>query len=273
MGAANVADDREDARDRRISAGTVSAKLHVGTSGWHYKHWRGLFYPRDLPASELLNFYAKHFDTVEVNNTFYQLPADTTFDSWRDNSPSRFEFAVKASRFITHMKKLKDPETSSAKFFAGVERLEKKLGPILFQLPPRWQSNLDRLEQFLNSLPPGHSYVFEFRDESWITKEMFATLRRHNVAFCIHDFADMKMPEELTADFTYIRFHGPTTAKYSGSYSDEQLQRWADRITEWQKRLKTIYVYFNNDVGGWAVKNAARLKEMIADEALILTRN
>jgi len=238
-------------------------KLHIGTSGWHYKHWIGSFYPESIQTKEMLSFYARHFDTVEINNTFYRLPAPKTFDSWRENSPRDFHFVVKASRFITHMKKLKDPKSSIAKFFLGVERLERKLGPILFQLPPRWELNLERLEEFLIALPKAHRYVFEFRDESWLAPQVFALLREHNAAFCIHDLGRMKIPLEITADFTYIRFHGPGEAKYKGSYPDKALQEWARRISGWRSELSGIYVYFNNDVGGWAVKNAAELKQLL----------
>ncbi len=191
-------------------------KIFIGTSGWHYKHWLGVFYPPGTSGGEMFEFYARHFDTVEINNSFYRLPTANTFDNWRESSPRNFCFAVKGSRFITHMKKLKDPKISSAKFFLLAERLEKKLGPILFQLPPRWKLNLERLSAFLDDLPARHKYVFEFRDESWLVTPVFELLRRHNAAFCVHDFADMKVPREITADFSYIRFHGPTSAKYLG---------------------------------------------------------
>ena len=243
----------------------VAARVHIGTSGWHYKHWLGVFYPAGTRASEMFQIYARHFDTVEVNNSFYQLPAAKTFDNWRESSPRRFLFALKASRFITHMKKLKDPESSSAKFFLVADRLEEKLGPILFQLPPRWKLNVERLDEFLTAMPmpAEHQYAVEFRDESWLVPPVYDVLRRHNTAFCIHDFADMKVPDEITADFTYIRFHGPTSAKYFGWYSDDQLRAWAARIKEWRARLSDIYVYFNNDPEGAAVKNALTLKEMV----------
>lgn len=210
----------------------------------------------------MFEFYARHFETVEINNSFYRLPTATTFDAWRESSPKDFCFAVKASRFITHMKKLKDPESSSEKFFLVAERLRKKLGPILFQLPPRWKVNVERFSEFLASLPSGHKYVIEFRDESWFVPQVFELMRKYNVAFCIHDFADMKVPNEITADFTYVRFHGPTSAKYFGSYSDAQLRRWAKRIEEWHA-LSAVYVYFNNDPGGEAVKNAQTLKHLL----------
>jgi uncharacterized protein YecE (DUF72 family) len=240
-------------------------RVHIGTSGWHYKHWLDdVFYPTGTKPAQMFEFYSKHFDTVEINNSFYHLPSANTFDNWRESSPRGFLLAVKASRFITHMKKLKDPKPSSEKFFDVTDRLGKKLGPILFQLPPRWTVNTERFAEFLESLPGGHKYVFEFRDETWFVPEVYALLRRHKAAYCIHDFADMNVPHEITANFTYIRFHGPTSAKYFGSYSSEQLRAWAERIEEWGRRLSAIYVYFNNDPGGEAVKNALELKRLVS---------
>lgn len=224
----------------------------------------GVFYPAGTRAGEMFQHYARYFNTVEINNSFYRLPLDTTFDTWRESSPDGFCFAVKASRFITHMKKLKDPESSSAKFFLVAERLREKLGPILFQLPPRWKVNVERFSEFLAALPREHKYVIEFRDESWFVTPVFELMRKYNVAFCIHDFADMKVPNEITADFSYIRFHGPTSAKYFGSYSKSELRAWADRIEEWRRGLKSVYVYFNNDPGGEAVKNALTLKTLLS---------
>lgn len=239
------------------------SKVWIGTSGWHYKHWLGVFYPEGTRTSEMFEFYARHFDTVEINNSFYRLPTATTFDNWRESSPRNFCYAVKASRFITHMKKLKDPQPSSAKFFLVADRLREKLGPILFQLPPRWKMNIQRFEEFLRSLPGEHQYAFEFRDETWLVREVYDLLRAYNAAFCIHDFADMKVPREITADFTYVRFHGPTSAKYWGSYSDTDLRTWANRINKWRRDLSSIYVYFNNDPEGAAVRNALTLKQLV----------
>jgi uncharacterized protein YecE (DUF72 family) len=241
----------------------VAGKVRIGTSGWHYKHWLGVFYPAGTRASEMFQFYARYFDTVEINNSFYRLPTASTFDNWRESSPPDFCYAVKASRFITHMKKLKDPGTSSAKFFLVAERLGRKLGPILFQLPPRWKVNTERLEEFLRTLPREHQYAVEVRDESWLMTGVYDLLRKYNVAFCIHDFADMKVPREITAGFTYIRFHGPTSAKYWGSYPDHELRAWADQIKNWRRKLSSIYVYFNNDPEGAAIKNALTLKQLI----------
>ena len=243
----------------------MPGKVHIGTSGWHYKHWIGSFYPEDIAANGMFRFYAEHFDTVEINNTFYRLPQLTTFDNWRSKSPPNFLFAVKASRFITHMKKLKDPHTSMAKFFLAAERLEKKLGPILFQLPPRWKVNPERFSEFLEALPTGHQYVIEFRDQSWLVPQIFALLRQHNVAFCIHDLGESQTPLELTANFTYVRFHGPGAAKYTGSYPRSYLRRWAARIDGWSKELSDVYVYFNNDVGGYANQNALVLKSLLGE--------
>ena len=158
----------------------MTAKMRIGTSGWHYKHWLGNFYPSEMKPSEMFAFYSQHFDTVEINNTFYQLPSEGTVDLWRKSSEATFCFALKASRFITHMKKLKDPDSSTKKIFSVVaDRLETKLGPILFQLPPGWRVNVGRLKTFLESLPHGHKYVFEFRDESWLIPEVFELLRHY----------------------------------------------------------------------------------------------
>jgi uncharacterized protein YecE (DUF72 family) len=161
------------------------------------------------------------------------------------------------------MKKLKEPESSIQKFFSRTEALREKLGPVLFQLPPRWKLNSDRLAEFLGVLPNQHRYVFEFRDDSWLVPQVFDLLAEYNAALCIHDLGTMNTPIVITAEFAYVRFHGPSSAKYSGSYSDRELRAWAGRINEWRKRLSAVYVYFNNDVGGWAVKNARDLKRTV----------
>ena len=241
----------------------MGAKVYIGTSGWHYKHWRGSFYPEHLKAQDWLEFYSTRFNTVELNNSFYHLPTTSSFDTWREVSHRDFLFAVKGSRFITHMKKLKDVKSSTSKFFKAAKHLERKLGPVLFQLPPRWHVNAERLAEFLTSIPKDHQYAFEFREASWYAEEVFEVLKRHNAALCIHDLGGNQQPIELTADFTYVRFHGPTEAKYAGSYSGRDLKKWADRIVEWNQNLTAIYAYFNNDVGGFAPKNAQELKELL----------
>jgi uncharacterized protein YecE (DUF72 family) len=238
-------------------------KVHIGTSGWHYNHWRGAFYPQDLPVKKWFYYYASRFDTVEINNSFYRLPSEAAFDSWRLSSPAGFCFAVKASRFITHMKKLKDPEAALANFLPRAARLEEKLGPILFQLPPFWEADPARLEAFLSALPRGHQYTFELRNASWFTPEVCRLLRRHNAAFCIYDLGGFASAAEVTADFVYVRLHGPG-GKYQGSYDDTALRNWAAQIQRWQEEVRAIYVYFDNDQSAYAAHNASTLKSLTA---------
>lgn len=237
--------------------------VHIGTSGWHYKHWRGPFYPEKFPASKMLEFYCRQFDTVELNNTFYRLPLETGLAQWRAATPRDFLFAAKGSRFLTHMKKLKDPGPGIEKFFSRVDLLGSKLGPIVFQLPPFWECNAARLEEFLDALPPRHRYAFEFRNPTWHTPEIYRILHRRHAAFCIFDIAGFHSPIEVTTSFTYIRLHGPGRA-YQGSYSSDTLRHWAARIADWQRELRAIYLYFDNDQAGYAVQNALSLKKLVS---------
>jgi uncharacterized protein YecE (DUF72 family) len=240
----------------------MAAEIRIGTSGWHYKHWRGPFYEEKCPASKMLPFYYRQFDTVEINNSFYKLPAPGTFACWRDATPENFCFAVKASRFITHNKKLKGPENALQNFLPRAEELGPKLGPVLFQLPPRWRVNADRLDEFLSTLPKTHRYAFEFREPSWLNARIYRLLQRHNAALCIYELAGFMPPVEITADWTYIRLHGPG-GKYQGSYSREMLSQWAHRIHAWRRTLKAVYVYFDNDQAAYAVHNALELKRLV----------
>jgi uncharacterized protein YecE (DUF72 family) len=237
------------------------ARVHIGTSGWHYKHWRGSFYPEKCPASQMLAFYLQHFDTVEINNSFYRLPDPSALACWRGSTPANFVFAVKASRFITHNKKLKDPENALQNFLPRAQVLGKKLGPILFQLPPSWKVNAARLEAFLRTLPRRHRYAFEFREPSWHKPEILSLLRRYNAAYCIYELAGYHTPFAITADFAYVRLHGPG-GKYQGSYTQKKLDEWAGRIAQWQRSLRAVYVYFDNDQAGYAAQNALELKRM-----------
>lgn len=236
--------------------------VRIGTSGWHYAHWRGPFYPKELPSRDMLAWYRDRFDTVEINNSFYRLPSADTFAAWRDATPQEFRFAVKGSRYITHRKKLKDPHAALERFLPAAEVLGRKLGPILFQLPPRWNCNVDRLGAFLDALPKRHRYTFEFRDPSWHQPAVYRLLTRHNAAFCIFELAGVASPLAVTADFAYVRLHGPGR-KYEGDYSAEALEAWAFRIRGWRKALAAVYVYFDNDQGGYAAKNAAELKTLL----------
>jgi uncharacterized protein YecE (DUF72 family) len=241
----------------------MTADIRIGTSGWHYKHWVGRYYPEKTKPAEMLPHYLRDFDTVELNNTFYHLPKEESFDAWRDSTPDDFLFAVKGSRFLTHMIKLKDAERGLSNFLPRAERLGSKLGPILWQLPPRWNANVERLEEFLSKLPREHRYAFELRNETWMTDAVYDVLRKYNAAFCIYELAGYRSPIELTADWTYIRLHGPTLFKYQGSYTDKQLAAWAERIREWRRKLAAIYVYFDNDDSAYAVDNALTLRRLV----------
>ena len=213
-------------------------RIRIGTSGWHYKHWLGTFYPEDTRPSEQFAYYLQHFNTVEINNSFYRLPTRQTFSKWKNSVPANFIFVVKASRFITHMKKLKDPAESLARFMENVSALDGRLGPILFQLPPGWKLNVERLAEFLQALPARRRYVFEFRNVSWYVDEIFALLKKHNCAFCIYELAGHLSPLKVTADFVYVRLHGPGSQKYQGSYSEAALQEWARRCKAWAKKAR-----------------------------------
>lgn len=236
--------------------------VHIGTSGWHYKHWVGTFYPPDIRPANMLRWYAERFDTVEINSTFYRLPAPAGFEIWCRETFPEFCFAVKASRYITHNKKLTDPESANQKFILLVEKLGTRLGPILFQLPPSWKVNAQRLDEFLATLPTTHRYVFEFRNPTWNVRAVYEVLERHNAAFCIYELAGFQSPIEVTADFTYVRLHGPGN-QYQGDYSDKSLRTWAKLIEVWRTELKHAFVYFDNDQAGFAAKNALLLKRLV----------
>lgn len=240
----------------------MAAKLYIGTSGWHYRHWKGAFYPAELKAREHFDYYRKHFDTVEINNTFYRLPAKEVFLSWKDKVSKDFIYVVKASRFITHMKKLKDTSEGLTSFLENTTLLGENLGPILFQLPPNWEINAERLENFLQILPGQFRYVFEFRNSTWYVPEIFCLLEKYNSAFCIYELAGHLSPIRVTADFIYLRLHGPG-GKYQGSYSDDSLQKWALQCREWLDSGRDTYVYFDNDEKGYAASNALKLKELL----------
>jgi uncharacterized protein YecE (DUF72 family) len=239
-----------------------NGKFHIGTSGWHYHHWIGTFYPETLKANEQLDYYLIFFDTVEINNSFYRLPSCDTFTKWNENTPETFQFSVKASRYITHMKKLKDAGDSINLLLNNVSCLNKKLGPILFQLPPAWKLNLDRFEEFLNELPGDQLFVFEFREPSWYSERVYELLAKHNCAFCIYELGGHLSPVITTANFSYVRLHGPGN-KYQGSYTPEALQQWANQLLRWSDEGKDSYVYFDNDQLGFAAFNALALKEMV----------
>jgi uncharacterized protein YecE (DUF72 family) len=235
--------------------------IRIGTSGWVYAHWRGVFYPTDLPQRDWFSSYARSFDTVEINNSFYRLPSAGTFEAWQRQAPVGFVYSVKASRYLTHLKKLKDPEAPLARFFQHAGCLGQTLGPVLYQLPPNWRVNFPRFELFLGALPAGTTHVIEFRDQSWLAEEVFLLMERYGVAHCIHDMHPLQVPCRVTATTVYLRFHGDM--EHHGDYPLATLAAWAERIKDWHRQSLDVFAYFNNDIFGYAVKNAMALKELL----------
>jgi len=236
--------------------------IRIGTSGWYYNHWVGKFYPADLSKSEWFEYYAKQFDTVEINNTFYHLPKQKSVQRWYQLAPKGFIYTVKANRYITHIKRLKGTSESLERFFEIAGLLKEKLGPVLYQLPPSLQKDLDLLKGFIKLLPKRRLSVFEFRHKSWYGEDTFKLLDKFGAAFCIHDLGGLETPRVITADLIYIRFHGPT-GRYAGNYTKKALQNWADWIKEHKKEARGVYAYFNNDVAGHAIRNAKQIEEQL----------
>lgn len=237
-------------------------RVRVGCSGWLYGHWAGDFYPRDLPQRLWLEHYATVFDTVEVNASFYRLPERETFEAWARRVPKNFLFAVKASRYLTHMKKLKDPDEPLARFFESAGGLRRKLGPVLYQLPSRWRLDRARLEGFLRALPPRRLHAVEFREKSWYHEDVCRALREAGVALCLHDMPGSESPKIVVGPFVYLRFHG-SGARYGGRYPSASLSRWAAWIRERAAEGIDVYAYFNNDARGHAPRDALRLSERL----------
>jgi uncharacterized protein YecE (DUF72 family) len=246
----------------------------IGCSGWNYKSWKGRFYPRDLPATDWLRYYTGVFDTVEVNNTFYRLPEADTFAQWRVQTPKSFVMAVKASRFLTHMKRLRDPEEPIDRLFSRASALGPKLGPVLYQLPGNFTIDLERLDSFLAALPRSPRrgsggkqqawtrHAMEFRHPSWYVSETYAVLDKRRVALCLHDKFGSEIAEPFVGPFVYVRFHG-TSGRYAGSYPARRLDRWAARLVEQWQSGKEVFAYFNNDPDAVATRNARTLRARI----------
>ena len=232
----------------------------IGTSGYQYDHWKGRFYPEDLPKKNWFEYYARHFDTVEINNTFYNLPAESTFAKWHDAAPDNFRYTLKFSRYGSHVKHLNDPENTIGMFLERSKPLKSFMGPILVQLRPGWHFNPERLDGFLKKAPGTHRWALEFRDRDWLRDETFKILRKYNAALCIHDLIK-DHPAVATADWVYLRFHGER--KYRGIYSDPTLGKSAGKITEHLNNGLDVYAYFNNDENAYSVRNALTLKNMI----------
>lgn len=237
------------------------AEVRIGTSGWLYRAWRGPFYPRNIAQARWLEFYAGRFDTAEINGTFYRLPTQASVARWREATPPGFLFSWKASRFITHMKRLKDPEDSLQRIFAPMQALGAKQGPTLFQLPPQMRPDMGSLADFLAVLPAGR-HVFEFRDPAWYADPVLTLLAEHQVALCISDHHHAPAPWIATAPFVYIRGHGPG-GRYVGAYSEQTLRSWAAKIAAWRSEGRDVLAYFDNDVGCAAPQDAQRLMSLL----------
>ena len=243
--------------------GSADERIRIGCSGWNYAHWRnGVFYPPRLAAKEWLRFYARRFDTVEVNTTFYRLPRVSSVARWVAESPEGFTFAVKVSRYITHIKRLLEVPQHLPLLYERIAPLLRspKLGPLLWQLPPTFKVDLDRLAGALEHLHDGHRHAFEFRHESWFCEEVYTLLREHRVALVIGDRPEVNafQAHELTAGFAFVRFHSGTRGR-NGNYSHSELDEWADRLERWSREVD-VFAYFNNDWEGFAVENARYLK-------------
>jgi len=241
---------------------TTVSKIHVGCSGWVYRHWRGIFYPDGLPQKRWFERYAEEFDTVEINASFYRLPLASTFEGWREKAPPGFHYAVKVNRFITHMKKLLDCEAEADRFIALARPLGDKLGPLLYQLPPSLHKNVERLDAFLARLPKDIEQVVEFRHRSWYDEEVLALLDAHGIGFVCHDLKGLKSPRWASGRTAYVRFHG-TSGRYHGRYSDEALLEWTDWLAEHSRSGRRCWCYFNNDIHGHALDDARTLKSMV----------
>ena len=245
--------------------------LLVGTSGWQYAHWRRVFYPERLPQRLWLQHFAERFQTVEVNNTFYNLPEKTVFEQWRLNTPDDFVFAVKMSRYLTHLKRLHDPDEPVRRFMDRAIALGPKLGPVLIQLPPRFGANLPLLDATLDLFDKSVRVAVEFRDVSWFTAETRQLLERHRAALCLADSPRRKQPMWRTADWGFVRFH-EGSGPHAPGYRREVLQRWVATIAQTWSASEDVYVYFNNDTFGYAIKDAVTFAGLAAAAGLSPTR-
>jgi uncharacterized protein YecE (DUF72 family) len=238
----------------------MAGDIRIGCSGWSYPHWRKRFYPEKMPAREHFAFYAQHFNTVELNNSFYRQPPRERFEAWREQAPPRFLFAVKGSRYVTHIKRLAVEPKSIELVVDAALGLDDKLGPILFQLQANFHADLERLEHFIDMLPVGGRFTLEFRHDSWLVPAVFERLRSHRIALCIPDHPKMPKSLEITSDFTYIRMHLPPSGL---GYGKHALQPWADRVIAWHREGLDVFVYFNNDMEGHAIKDAQTLMSLV----------
>jgi uncharacterized protein YecE (DUF72 family) len=239
--------------------------IRIGTSGWSYDHWTGVLYPAGLPVSKRLARYVDEFDTVELNASFYRWPRDAAFSGWRQRLPDGFTMAVKAHRGLTHFRRLKSPEEWVERFERCWKALGERAEAVLVQLHPAMERDDARLDHFLGLMPRSIPVAMELRHASWNDPAVFSLLERHGAAYVVMSGAGLPCVPRATSDLAYIRMHGPEPASlYTGSYSEDALREWADRLLAWQGEGKRVDVYFNNDLGGHAVRNARRLRELVA---------
>lgn len=250
---------------------TLQGKIYIGTSGWVYSHWEEIFYPQGLKGKEKLEYFSKHFKTTEINYSFYHLPRPKTYQNWYFETPKDFLFSVKASRFITHIKRLKEVEEIWKNFLGNALYLKEKLGPILFQFPPSFkkdQENLKRLKNFLKTIwkdkrkHKNLSFAFEFRHETWCNERIYQLLKKYGIAWVIADSPYWPKAEEITSDFVYVRMHG-SKILFASKYTNRELKDLAEKIKKWKRRKLRVFVYFNNDAYGFAIENAKRLLEIV----------
>jgi uncharacterized protein YecE (DUF72 family) len=238
------------------------AEIRIGCSGWQYAHWRGDLYPLDLPQDRWFEHYAERFDTVELNNSFYRLPEADTFAAWARRSPPGFLMAVKASRYLTHVRRLREPREPLDRLWTRASRLGDHLGPMLYQLPPRWRRTVERLAAFADAVPRDRLQALEIRDPDWYHRDTYAVIERGGLALCLHDMPGSASPRRPIGPFVYVRFHGSGT-RYGRAYPGQALAAWADRLVAWAEAGLAGYAYFNNDLGGHAFRDASRLREMV----------
>jgi uncharacterized protein YecE (DUF72 family) len=237
--------------------------VHVGTSGWTYDGWRGPFYPKDIRKKDWLAWYAGQFCATEINGSFYRTPSLEAVRGWRAQTPKDFCFAWKASKFITHWKRLSEKSENSVDLMVTrLKALGSKIGPVLFQLPPQFKPNRERLASFLKMLPKRYSYAFEFRDPGWYEEAILDVLRDHDVALCLSDHHDAPSPWIVTASHVYVRGHGPG-GRYKGHYTEKTLKAWAADIRKWRRQRREVYCFFDNDQKSAAPKDAARLMSLL----------
>jgi uncharacterized protein YecE (DUF72 family) len=242
----------------------MTVAVHIGTSGWSYPHWEGVLYPPGLPPRQRLDHYLGRFRSAELNSSYYRWPTDAAFARWRRRLPDGFLLSIKAPRGLTHVRRLYAPERWLARIASGLARLGDRRGPLLVQLSPRTELDHARLEYFLAHVPPEVALALEFRHPSWHRDSVFEMLERHGAAYCVMSGARLPCVLRATASFVYVRLHGPDPHHlYGGSYGDDDLRWWADRVREWVGMRRDVFVYFNNDGGGNAVRNADTLQRML----------